>query len=98
MANKGEWSEPYAAIRILGDGKLYIADANGNRNPLEWMSILELIRHETRDRIVAYRYDENNVDIDTENVILAANQLKYNGLMEGIKSEFANLNAVTKSS
>ena len=64
MANKGEWSEPYAAIRIIGEGKLYIADANGNRNPLEWMSILELIRHETRDRIVAYRYDENNVDVD----------------------------------
>ena len=25
MANKGEWGEPYAALRILGDGKLYIA-------------------------------------------------------------------------
>ncbi len=46
----------------------------------------------------SYRTDKNNVDIDTENVILAANQLKYNGLMEGIKSEFSNLNAVTKSS
>lgn len=64
MANKGEWSEPYAAIKILGDGKLYIADENGNRNPGEWMTILELIRHETRERIVSYKYQENNVDID----------------------------------
>lgn len=64
MANKGEWSEPYAAIKILGDGKLYIADENGNRNPNEWMTILELIRHETRERIVSYKYQENNVDID----------------------------------
>ena len=46
----------------------------------------------------SYRTDKNNVDIDTENVMLAANQLKYNGLMEGVKSEFANLNAVMKSS
>ncbi len=45
----------------------------------------------------SYRLDKNNVDIDTENVTLAANQLKYQGLMEGIKSEFANLQAVTKS-
>ena len=46
----------------------------------------------------SYRTDKNNVDIDTENVILAANQLKYNGLMEGIKSEFSNRSSVTKSS
>ncbi|WP_034452592.1 flagellar basal body rod protein FlgB [Butyrivibrio sp. AE2032] len=46
----------------------------------------------------SYRTDKNNVDIDTENVMLAANQLKYNGLMEGIKAEFKNLAAVTKSS
>ncbi len=64
MPNKGEWSEPYAAIKILGDGKLYIADADGNKNPIEWMSVIELIRHETKDRIVTYRYKEDNVDID----------------------------------
>ena len=46
----------------------------------------------------SYRTDGNNVDIDTENVTLAANQLKYQGLMEGIKSEFKNLQMVTKSS
>lgn len=64
MPNKGEWSEPYAALKILGEGKLYIADENGQRNPNEWMSIIELIRHETSERIVTYRYQEENVDID----------------------------------
>lgn len=64
MANKGEWSEPYAALKILGEGRLYIADENGNRNPNEWMTILELIRHETRERIVSYKYQENMVDVD----------------------------------
>ncbi len=39
----------------------------------------------------SYRMDGNNVDIDTENVTLAANQIKYQGVMLGIKSEFANL-------
>ncbi len=45
----------------------------------------------------SYRTDENNVDIDTENVMLAANQIKYQGLMAGIKSEFTNLQTVMKS-
>ncbi len=39
----------------------------------------------------SYRLDGNNVDIDTENVILAKNQLKYNALIESIQGEFTSL-------
>ena len=46
----------------------------------------------------SYRLDKNNVDIDTENVMLAANQIKYQGLMNSLSNEFANLQAVCKSS
>ncbi len=35
----------------------------------------------------SYRLDKNNVDIDTENVTLAANQVKYQGLMAGLKND-----------
>ncbi|MCR5669789.1 MAG: flagellar basal body rod protein FlgB [Butyrivibrio sp.] len=45
----------------------------------------------------SYRTDYNNVDIDTENVMLAANQVKYQGLMAGVKHEFQTLSMVTKS-
>lgn len=45
---------------------------------------------------VSYRLDGNNVDPDTENVYLAENQLKYQGLMTGINTEFANLKAAMK--
>lgn len=44
----------------------------------------------------SYRMDGNNVDIDTENVMLASNQLKYNAIMTGVNQEFANLQLVTK--
>jgi len=66
MANKGEWSEPYAAIRILGERKLYVADSDGKKNNNEWMDVLKLIRHEVIDkknRIVCYYCVENNVDV-----------------------------------
>ena len=44
----------------------------------------------------SYRLDKNNVDVDTEGVKLAENQLKYQGLMVGIKQEFSNLQTVMK--
>ena len=44
----------------------------------------------------SYRLDGNNVDIDTENVELASNQIKYNGLISSINQEFANLRMVMK--
>ena len=37
-----------------------------------------------------------NVDIETENVTLASNQLKYNGLIDCINKEFSNLQMVMK--
>ncbi len=39
----------------------------------------------------SYRLDGNNVDIDTENVYMAENQITYNSLMQCVKSEFQNL-------
>lgn len=45
---------------------------------------------------LSYRLDGNNVDIENENVMLVENQLKYQGLMESITQEFANLQMVMK--
>lgn len=44
----------------------------------------------------SYRQDENNVDPEQEQVMLAANQLKYQGIMSSITSEFKNLRSVIK--
>lgn len=44
----------------------------------------------------SYRLDGNNVDIENENVMLAENQLKYQGLMASINQEFQNLETVIK--
>ncbi|MBR7089932.1 MAG: flagellar basal body rod protein FlgB [Lachnospiraceae bacterium] len=44
----------------------------------------------------SYRTDRNNVDIENENVLLARNQLQYQGLMRSINAEFDNLQRVMK--
>ncbi|MCR4755732.1 MAG: flagellar basal body rod protein FlgB [Lachnospiraceae bacterium] len=44
----------------------------------------------------SYRLDGNNVDPEQEQVMLAANQLKYQGLTKSINAEFSNLSMVMK--
>jgi flagellar basal-body rod protein FlgB len=45
---------------------------------------------------LSYRLDGNNVDPDAEPVMLAENQLKYQGLISAINNEFQNLQTVLK--
>ena len=45
---------------------------------------------------VSYRLDGNNVDIDTENVELASNQIRYQGLTDSVSKHFAGLQLVMK--
>ena len=42
----------------------------------------------------SYRIDGNNVDIDTENVELASNQITYNAITQSINNQFSNIKAV----
>ena len=43
---------------------------------------------------LSYRYDGNNVDINTENAISAKNQIKYNGMMDLMNMDFSMLRSV----
>ena len=80
--------------RALGNSKYMTMDAK----------VARLKETELRPRVIndysnfSYRTDRNNVDIETENVMLAANQIKYQGLMASVQSEFSNLQLVSKSS
>ena len=44
----------------------------------------------------SYRLHGNNVDVDTENVYMAQNQLMYQGLTKSLTAEFSHFQAVTK--
>ncbi len=44
----------------------------------------------------SYRLDGNNVDPEQEQVKLAANQMKYEGLMNSLTQEFVNLQNAMK--
>lgn len=91
--NKGEWGEPYAALRLLGYKKLFIADEKGEPNPNEWMDVLKIVRQETNDRTVTYRCNEDDKDIEIEinGIPVASIQAaRFRHFSDILKSDIAN--------
>ena len=52
--NKWEWSEVYALLRILADGKVYMADSELNKLEDVYLPIIKTIREETKGEIKVY--------------------------------------------
>ena len=48
-ANKGDWSELYAHIRLLADGVVYSGDENYRKIENEFFPIIQILRHEHRE-------------------------------------------------
>jgi hypothetical protein len=57
-ANKGEWSELYAFLKILGDGKIYAADENLNKISSLFYTLIKIIRDEN-GKTLEYFSDSN---------------------------------------
>ena len=81
--------------RALGNSHFETMDAKvSDVNRRELSRITPEVYTEQADH--SYRLDGNNVDIDTENVYLAENQVTYNALLDSINTEFSNLKMVMK--
>ncbi len=48
----------------------------------------------TENSALSYRSDGNNVDIETENVELASNQIMYQAMVDSMNSEFSRIKSV----
>lgn len=64
-----------------------IRSLNGNLSGLNVSTYTDAFNY-------SYRIDGNNVDVDTENVELASEQIKYEALTKSITSQFARMKAV----
>ncbi len=56
--NKGEWSELYAFIKLLRDGKVFAADQNANRIENQFLPIVRIIREENAGQRIDYHTGE----------------------------------------
>lgn len=52
--NKGEWSELYAFVKLLKEGRIYAADENADRIPGTYLPIIKLIRYENANSKLDY--------------------------------------------
>lgn len=94
-ANKGEWSELYAFIKLLKDGRIYAADENVNRIENNYFPILRLIREETMgerfdyrrgDMIRIYKNESFIKEIDPASLCETADLL-YEKIFQGVAGQ-----------
>lgn len=86
------WLSSRYCSRLFGNNRYQSMDdkvANVNLSRLRGRAYVDYANY-------SYRLDGNNVDIENENVMLAENQLKYQGLISSINQEFTNLQTVMK--
>ncbi len=60
--NKGEWSEPYALLKLLAEGKLYLGDENFNKVKGIFYPIIKVLRHE-KERSVEFSIQDKLIVI-----------------------------------
>lgn len=64
--NKGEWSEPYALLKLIVDKKLYLGKENFEKVENTFYPIIKIIRNEN-NRNVSFTYEDNLIFINNEN-------------------------------
>lgn len=94
--NKGEWSEIYVLLRLLGDGRIYAADEDLQKIEEMYFPILKIIRQEMKSSKLEYRIndqtqifvnDEFRKEVSSENLSVQADHL-YGSIVEGESSAF----------
>ena len=90
-ANKGEWSEFYAFLKILSDKKIFSADENFVLIPGSFLNVLEIIRSEKK-KSISYSLDQSKdaVSVCFENkffeIPVVKITSKLSSILEGIRS------------
>lgn len=66
--NKGEWSEAYTLLRLLGLGRLYAADENLNQIDDMYFPVMKIFREEQAGTEIEYSLtEENRIDVYINN-------------------------------
>lgn len=76
----------------LGNNKYNVLDSKISKVDLEGLNATTYVDHAQ----FSYRIDKNNVDVDTENVELASERIRYTAITDSITNEFKRLQTVIK--
>ncbi len=79
--NRGEWAELYVILKLLSDGRIYMADSLLKKNYNSYLDIIKIIRQEKESPVFNYIIDGEN---DVINILNDKNEL----LLSVPKSDF----------
>lgn len=59
--NRGEWTEAYVFMRLLGDGRIYGASSELTKDNSTYIDIINIIRDEPDKMLIFERFIEENI-------------------------------------
>lgn len=62
--NKGEWSELYAFMKLLSQGRVYAANEKVEKIDEVYYPILKIMREETKGEVVDYVIHDNQICVE----------------------------------
>lgn len=91
--NKGEWSEAYAFVKLLGEGKVYAADSELNKNEDEYYPVLKIIRDKIEKHYVRSQQEQivNITDL-SGNIIKSLSSKEFIKVADDVLDDIKNKN------
>lgn len=91
--NKGEWSEFYTMLKLLGDGVVFSADGNMNKIPRYFYPILSVIRDEEGTNYVRDSSNKQIVIYQNKNKVLDVPVINFIKMYEYLYQQIVNAKA-----
>lgn len=88
--NKGEWSELYAFMKLLSQGRVYAANEKVEKIEEVYYPILKIMREEYRGEVIDYVIQNNHIDIKLESeTIISINRSEIDEKADELLGEIA---------
>lgn len=89
--NKGEWSELYAFMKLLSQGRVYAANEKVEKIDEVYYPILKIMREETKGEVVDYVICDDKINIEIQsNKILSVDRTEMENTANQLLREIAN--------
>ena len=89
--NKGEWSELYAFMKLLSQGRVYAANEKVEKIDEVYYPILKIMREETKGEVVDYVIQDNQISVEIQsNKIISVDRTEMENQANKLLKEIAS--------
>lgn len=89
--NKGEWSELYAFMKLLSQGRVYAANEKVEKIDEVYYPILKIMREETKGEVVDYVIHDNQICVEIQsNKIISVDRTEMENQANKLIKEIAS--------